>query len=365
MVQISGGPSASTFFLWPALAAAAAGEIASACAKEFARLATGTEPEIRPEPRWATSNTVLLELGSVRLRDFSVADGHPTLVCAPFALHDATIADLAPGHSLIGALLDAGLQRLLLTHWRSATPDMRFLSIDNYLDDLNVIVDDLGAPINLIGLCQGGWLALAYAARFPAKIRKLVLAGAPIDVAAGQSTISRLAGSTPMSVFEELVRLGDGRILGKSVLGLWADSPLAAEEIRRVLQSSEPIASAHFHELTMRFRDWFACTVDLPGTYYLEVVQHIYKENRLANGRFMALGQRLDLATVTTPLFLIAARNDEMVAPEQIFATEQLVGTAPHDIRTVTADSDHYGLFMGRRVLQQVWPDVAEWILRR
>jgi pimeloyl-ACP methyl ester carboxylesterase len=114
----------------------------------------------------------------VRLRDFSAAhDGIASLICAPYALHGSTIADFAAGHSLVAALRDAGLKRIFATDWRSAGPDMRFFSIDTYLADLNVLVDELGGKVDLIGLCQGGWLALIYAARFPAKVRKLVLAG--------------------------------------------------------------------------------------------------------------------------------------------------------------------------------------------
>jgi pimeloyl-ACP methyl ester carboxylesterase len=52
-------------------------------------------------------------------------------------------------------------------------------TIDSYLSDLNVAVDDIGPPVDLIGLCQGGWLSLVYAARFAGKVRRLVLAGAP------------------------------------------------------------------------------------------------------------------------------------------------------------------------------------------
>jgi poly(3-hydroxyalkanoate) synthetase len=85
-------------------------------------------------------------VSSVRLRDFSTAaEGIPTL-----------ITDFAPHHSLVAALQDAGIERIFLTDWRSASPDMRFLSIDNYLADLNVLVDWLGGSIDLVGLCQGG-----------------------------------------------------------------------------------------------------------------------------------------------------------------------------------------------------------------
>jgi len=99
------------------------------------------------EPNWETPNTIALELKTERLRDFATTrEGVATLLCAPFALHAAAAVDLAPGHSLVAALRDAGLRRLLVTDWRSADADMRFLGIDDYLADLNVLVDHLGRP---------------------------------------------------------------------------------------------------------------------------------------------------------------------------------------------------------------------------
>src|SRR6266704_842435 len=52
----------------------------------------------------------------------------------------------------------------------------------------------LGGCANLIGVCQGGWMALVYAARYPSKIRGLVLAGAPVDINAGESEL-RVTGA--------------------------------------------------------------------------------------------------------------------------------------------------------------------------
>jgi poly(3-hydroxyalkanoate) synthetase len=162
-------------FLWPALAAATATEMFSALTKELAHLPAGHFPNATcRQPRWTTPNQIALELPSMRLRKFS-ADGDDiaTLVCAPLALHDATLTDFAPDHSLVAALQSAGLRNVFVTDWRSATPEMRFFSIDSYLADLNVVVDELGGCANLIGVCQGGWMALAYAARYPSKIRGL------------------------------------------------------------------------------------------------------------------------------------------------------------------------------------------------
>jgi poly(3-hydroxybutyrate) depolymerase len=234
-------PSAA--FLWPALAAVSASGFATAIAKELMSLAVAEDPEQEPhEPEWPTRNKIALELTSVRLRDFSTGSAdHAVLICAPFALHGASVADLAPDHSLVGALTSAGVKRLFVTDWRSADAEMQHWSIDAYLADLNVLVDHLDGPVDLVGLCQGGWMALMYAARFPRKVRKLVLAGAPIDIAAGKSALSELARTTPPSVFQELVDLGAGRLLGRHALRFWGPGSLDAPSIRQVLQIVEPI----------------------------------------------------------------------------------------------------------------------------
>ncbi len=351
--------------MWPAFAASSASDFAALMAKSFAGLALGADdgPAVR-EPKWATPNKVSLELKSVRLRDFSIAkDGVSTLLCAPFALHGAAVADLASGHSLVAALRGAGLQRLFVTDWRSATPEMCHLGIDDYLAELNVLVDQLGGSVNLVGLCQGGWMSLLYAARFPAKVQKLVLAGAPIDIAAGRSALSALADASPLALFHELVKLGDGRVLGRKVQKFWGAETLDTHEIHKLLQTQEPIGSPAFAELEATFREWHAWTVDLPGTYYLEVIEKLYKRNEIATGQFVALGEPIDLAKVRVPVFLLAARDDELVAPAQLFATERLVGTPARAIRTATAPCGHGALFMGHAVLGEYWPRIARWMI--
>jgi poly(3-hydroxybutyrate) depolymerase len=366
MYTLNSSQFACAALLWPALVAESASEIASAVARELVSLAIEPQPQgsVR-ESQWATQNCVALELPTVRLRDFSTAgEGIATLLCAPFALHGCTITDFALGHSLVAALQGAGMTRVFVTDWRSASPDMRFLSIDNYLADLNVLVDELGSRVNLLGLCQGGWMALIYAARFPGKVARLALAGAPIDLAAGKSKLSELAHDTPIPIFRELVDIGGGRILGQHALQFWAPNFPDPEAVRALLQSPHAIGSAGFRRLEARFRDWYASTLDLPGTYYLQVVGHLFKENRLAAGRFVALSRKVDLSKLHCPLFLLAAREDDVVAPEQIFATGHLVDRRQCSIDKAVAPCGHLGLFMGREILARIWPDIARWLLR-
>lgn len=354
-------PNALFFPLfWPLVAVATAGRVAAGFLEVMAKTVKGRE-DAYYTPEWTTPNTVRLDLPSMRLRDFSLDTAEPaTLICAPFALHRSTVADFSSGHSLVETLLGAGLHHLLITDWRSATADMRNFSIDTYLADLNIAVDELEPPVNLVGLCQGGWLALLYAARFPGKVSRLVLVGAPVDVAAAPSWLVRLVVGAPFAWFENLVRAGDGRVSGQQLLETWSP-PLAAADIEEILQTEKTDLRRN-SELECQFRRWWRATVDLPGTYYLQVVLFLFKENRIAANRFVALGNAIDLRHVTVPICLLAGDDDEIVSPKQLLATQLLVGTRLEDIVTIIEPCRHLSLFIGKKTLATAWPRIARWL---
>ena len=361
MYQIGGARFSNPALLWPAVAAALVSEMAARAAMQFGGMAFGPDEPVAAEPSWATPHKIVLEMKTVRLRDFSVEPkGPPVLICAPLALHGATVADLAPGHSLVAALHRAGVRRLFVTDWRSATVDMRFLGVDDYLSALNVAVDQIGEKVDLVGLCQGGWMALVYAARFPAKVGKLVLAGAPIDIKAAPSALSTFADVTPLPIFRDFVR-DEGLVLGRNMRKFWSGT-VSPADIRHVLQIEKSPENAPLTRLEALFRDWYSWTLDLPGVYFLEVVEKLFKRNEIVAGNFFALGQRVDLATVKAPLFMLAARDDELVAAQQLFAIQRLVSTSPRNMRKVTVPCRHLGLFVGRMTLQETWPMIARWI---
>jgi poly(3-hydroxyalkanoate) synthetase len=315
-------------------------------------------PADKPELAWTTPNRIALELPTMGLRDFSSAQrGQPVLICGPYALHSTLIADFAPGHSIVERLRQSGLDRIYLTDWRSATSDMRYLAIDQYLADLNVAVDEIGAPVDLIGLCQGGWLSLVYAARFPEKVRRLVLAGSPVD-ASVDSGLVQLVSNSPQKAFEALVESGGGIVRGEHILRFWS----RAADTALVLQRSLSAEASGDQELHERFVRWHDETVDLPGTYYLQVVHWIYRENRIANGTFIALGRPVRLEDVKVPIFLLAGSDDEIVPAAQAMATAARLGTPPAMVERAIVASSHLGLFLGGQTLATAWPRIAGWL---
>ena len=319
-----------------------------------------------PKPAWATSNHVLLNLDTMRLRDFSpigyMPSQAPVLIDAPYAGHSSTIADYAKGQSLVETLQAGGLKHVLVTDWKSATDAMKNFDIDKYLSDINTAVDHLGGTVDLIGLCQGGWMSTMYAARFPHKVRSLVLAGAPIDTDAGNGSIKRLAHTLPLSFFEEMVAAGGGRMRGQTMLAGWKNMNPEEQYLGKYLELYQHIEDKNYIQRTETFERWYENPIDLPGAYYLQAIQQIFKENRLAKGQFVGLGKCLSLKDIVCSVYLLAGAQDDITTKEQVFDAEKYLGTPKAEITKKLASGGHIGLFMGSKTLAECWPAIARWI---
>ncbi|MGH6990153.1 MAG: alpha/beta fold hydrolase, partial [Stellaceae bacterium] len=314
-------------------------------------------------PRLATPNRVRLYLRTMKLRDYGEESSTiPTLVDAPHAGHTAVIADYNQGQSLIETLLANGLSHVALTDWKAASDDMKDFDIDNYLAEIVVAIDDLGGRVNLVGLCQGGWFSAMIAARFPAKVHSLVLAGAPIDTDAGNGPIKRLVHQSPMSFYEELVALGGGLMKGAFMLQGWKNMHPEQHYIRDLIDLYEHIDDPAYLAREETFASWYENPIDLPGRWYLQVIRQLFMENRLAKGEFVGLGRRLDLHAITCPAYLLAGAADDITTPEQVLDAEHYLGTPKADIVKETVPGGHIGLFMGARTLNEHWPTIARWI---
>jgi poly(3-hydroxybutyrate) depolymerase len=317
-----------------------------------------------PRSRWATKNKVVLDLDTMRLRDFSTSGtaGVPVFIDPPYAGHSSTIADYAKGQSLVETLLSAGVGRVFAADWKAATDAMKNFDIDKYLAEINVVVDDLGGKVHLIGLCQGGWMSAMFASRFPEKVKSLVLAGAPIDTDAGRGPIKKLAHTLPLSTYQEMVDIGDGRMLGKTMLAGWKDMHPGQQYLGKYIDLFAHIEDKSYIKRTERFERWYENPLDLPGVYYLQAIKLLFKENQFAKGKFVGLGRKLDLKDITAPTYLLAGDSDDITTEEQVFNAEKLIGTPSSAVVKKVAPGGHIGLFMGSRTLANIWPEIGRWI---
>ena len=106
------------------------------------------------------------------------------------------------------------------------------------------------------------------------------------------------------------------------------------------------------------FDRWNGFTLALPGPFFAQATEWLFRENRLARGSFCALGKPCDLGAITAPIFLLAAREDIVIPPPQTLALKGLCPRAKVSARV--APGVHLSLFMGADMLAGPWREIAQ-----
>ena len=324
----------------------------------------------RRAPSWATPHGIVFEHELARLRDFSVSKRRvvPTLVLPPQAGHDSCIVDYSPEQSQMRTILAAGLERALSLDWVGATAVTADATVEDYVHVVDRAVEHCGGRVNLIGDCQGGWLATIYAALHPDRVNTLTIAGAPIDFHAGEPVIHevmrRVAPDGNLRFYEALVASGGGILRGRHMLtGFIMIQPGAeiSRQIDLLLNLDDPAHVARYRE----FEDWFKYTQDVPGQFYLWIVRNLFSDNALISGSLEVGGEKVDLGRIDMPLNLLAGATDHITPPAQVFALAEHASTSADSVTRRTTRGGHLGLFMSHEALAEHWPRVLSAVVRR
>jgi poly(3-hydroxyalkanoate) synthetase len=334
---------------------------------DFTRwLTTATD---RRKPAWTTPHEIVFEVPLARLRDFSTSRRRvvPTLVLPPQAGHDSCIVDYSAEQSQMRTILSAGLERAFSLDWVGATQATKDASIEDYMDVVDRAVEHCGGRVNLIGDCQGGWLATIYAALYPERVNTLTIAGAPIDFHAGEPVIHevvrRVAPNGDLRFYEALIAMGGGVLEGRHMLsGFILIQPGAeiSRQIELLLNLHDDAHVARYRE----FEDWFKHTQDVPGAFYLWIVRNLFRDNGLINRSVEVRGQMVDLSRIDMPLELMAGATDHITPPDQVFALATHASTPADKVTRHMSKGGHLGLFMSHEALREHWPRMLAQVFR-
>ncbi|MEO6956468.1 MAG: alpha/beta fold hydrolase [Antricoccus sp.] len=325
---------------------------------------------VHHEPKWAHGSTVVREWPVAKLLDYSVAKPTvkvPTLVLPPQAGHSSSIVDFAAAdQSQMITIRNCGLDRLYTFSWLGATQATKHYSIEEYIAIIDEAIDLIGGKANLIGDCQGGWLATIYAALRPAKVNSLTIGGAPIDTHVGDGVINEwvqaMGAETDTRFYEMIVQAGNGVYSGENqIRGFKMLEPAAETEriMGLLLQVGDPKALSRYKEFT----DWFEWSQDMPGDFYLWIVKYLFGENRLVKGTLEVGGETVDLSKIHCRINLLAGTKDHITPPEQVWALADYVSTPKSQINRELVEAGHLGLFMGRESLSDHWTKLMSYIL--
>src|SRR3954453_14582951 len=322
----------------------------------------------RRPPRWATRHEIVRRTPLTRLRDFSAADAAdvvPTLVLPPQAGHDSCIVDFSPDQSQMRTIAAVGLDRLYSLDWIGATQSTKDATISDYIGEVPARVDHIGEPVNLVGDCQGGWLATIYAALHPENVNTLTIAGAPIDFHAGDAVIHdsvRVLSDDDLRFYKHMVRLGNGVLKGEFLLGGFIVIK-PENELGKQFQLLANLNQRRHVDRYRAFEDWYKHTQDIAGPFYLWLVEHLFRDNELVRRTLQVDGRPVDLGRIACPITMMAGAGDHITPPAQVFALADHVSTPPKDMLARTTRGGHLGLFMGNEALRDHWPVVMSAVL--
>ncbi|MBI3925516.1 MAG: alpha/beta fold hydrolase [Armatimonadetes bacterium] len=323
----------------------------------WSRLASGGETtEIGRSPREEIYRRDTLRIYRYH-RHESPRYGPPVLLIYSL-INRPSVLDLKPGRSVIGHLLDRGLD-VYLVDWGVPSGLDEFLGLDVYVNLLlrtavRQVSRHSGYPrVHLLGYCMGGSLTAMYTALHPAKIQTLTLLGAPLDFRSDKL----------------LYRWGtDPKLLDpQKLVDAWGTAPAWSfegytlltldQKPARLLDLYRNLDDPAFVESYVAMETWVHDNIPVAGAVYAEFMRNCFHENRLVQGGLEIGGRRVDLGSISCPTLILAGSSDHLVPPETTGAAGGLIPGS----ESIVFPSGHIGLSVSRRSHQELWPRVCDW----
>ena len=299
------------------------------------------------------------------------------LVVAPLSGHFATLL-----RSLLQTMLPE--HDVCITDWHNArdvsTADGRF-GFDDYVAHLIKWLEVIGPGTHIVAVCQPCVQSMAAAAAMaaagnPSQPRSMTLMAGPIDTRINPTKVNDLAIGKPIEWFRSNLIAevparypGGGRKVYPGFVQLAAFMSMNIDRHRKALMDLyENIANGEDKkaQAAKEFYDEYFAVLDLTAEFYLETVEWIFQEARLATGKLTYRDRPLDMKAIRrTALLTVEGERDDICSIGQTAAAHDLCsGLRPYMKRHhMQAGAGHYGVFSGRRWEQQVYPIVRNVIL--
>src|SRR5215216_1469261 len=252
---------------------------------------------------------------------------------------------------------------------------------DEYVEHLMWFLRAMGPGAHVVAVCQPCVQALAAAALMaeddhPCQPLSLTLMAGPIDTRINPTKVNELATGQPISWFERnlIARVplrypGATRRVYPGFLQLTAFMSMNAERhIKAQVDLYKAMAKGEQAEAkTIKdFYDEYFAVLDMTAEFYLETVQWVFQEFRLARGQLDWRDRRVHPKAIRrTALFTIEGERDDICSIGQTVAAHDLcTSLRPYRKKHyMQAGVGHYGVFSGRRWASQIYPLVRNTIL--
>ena len=363
----------------PGRAIAAASELVYSQLKPHRKPAFGLSETVIDGRTVPVREEVVVSTPFCHLRHFAraVAPVQPRLLLvAPLSGHFATLL-----RGTVEALLPH--VDVYVTDWRDAR-DVRLshgpFDLDDYVDLVIDFLQLLGPNTHVMAVCQPAVPVLAAvslmaADKDTAAPASMTLMGGPIDTRINPTTPNNLAKSHSLEWFEHAVvsrvpfpykgymrQVYPGFLQLSGFMSMNLDRHVGAHvrHYFHLVRGDGDSAEAH-----RTFYQEYRSVMDLPAEYYLQTIERVFQEHRLAVGSFRHRDRLVEPAAIErTALLTVEGGKDDISGPGQTQAAHDLTTNLParRHAHHLQADVGHYGVFNGRRWREQIAPRVVQFI---
>jgi poly[(R)-3-hydroxyalkanoate] polymerase subunit PhaC len=286
----------------------------------------------------------LADAHGATLRDYG-GEG-PGVLFVPSLINPPNVLDMGE-RSLLRWLAGQG-RRVLLLDWGWPGSDRREMSVAGHVERILLpLMAGHGAPVDLVGYCLGGTMALA---------------AAQLGAARGVATIAapwHFAGF-PDGARADLARLWDGAQGTVSALG-----PLPMEVLQCAFWNLDPARTiAKFEAFAgldgaeartfVMLEDWANDGPPLSEGAAREMFEGLFRDDLPGSGRWRVAGEAITPESLQIPLLNIVSTTDRIVpAATAVRAGERL------DLAL-----GHVGMVVGSRAHTVLWEPLAGWLSR-
>jgi len=278
------------------------------------------------------------------------------------------ILDLRPGNSFIEYMVKQGYDVYLLD-WGAPGPEDKGLKFDDYvLDYLTRAMRKLKAvsgsdEFSMLGWCIGAILATIYAALRPDDgLKNLLLLTAPLDFT--DKTAGGFVRWVNDQYFDpEKIIEAFGNVPGEMIdYGAKALKPVE-NYIGSYLTLWDNLDNPRIVESWHAMNTWVTDLIPMAGATYKQLIQELYRENRLIEGRMIIRGERVDLSRIRANLLNVIALADHISPPCQ--SESIMTKVSSKDQLLLKVKGGHIGMMAGSGALKYTWPHIDSWLSAR
>lgn len=278
------------------------------------------------------------------LRDYG-GEGPPVLFI-PSLINPPNVLDMGE-RSLLRWLAGRG-RRVLLLDWGWPGADRRALTVAGHVEEIALpLLREIGAPVDLVGYCLGGTMALAAAQLGP--VRSVATIAAPWHFNGFPEESRAKLGALWTAAQPAVEALG---VLPMEVLqsAFWSLDPARTVRKFEDFARLEGEAARTF----VRLEDWANDGPPVPGAAAREMFGGLFRDDLPGTGRWRVGGEVVDPAALTVPLLNIVSTTDRIVP----FATAASAG------ERLDLALGHVGMVVGSKGPQALWEPLAAWLSR-